>query len=223
MKPYYEQDGVTIYHGDCREILPQLRVYDALVTDPPYGINWAGEPTKWRQRAGHTAENWDELRPDFVKSLLRYGREQIIWGGQFFELPVSRGWLCWMKPDAPPSMGSFELAWTSLDRIAAHIVHSISATNRERNGHPSQKPLNVMKWAIAKLPLSATLVDPFSGSGSTLEAAKCLGVDATGIEIEERYCELSAKRLSQAVLDFTPARPTYQDATVAAAALPEKQ
>lgn len=205
MKPYYQESGVTIYHGDCREVLPGIGVFDALVTDPPYGINWAGEPTKWRRRAGFSAEEWDPSRPDFLNSILHHGRYQIVWGGQFFPLPVSRGWLCWIKPDAPPSMGTFELAWTNLDRIGRHIVHSISATNRERNGHPSQKPRNVMKWAISQLPLVAGIVDPFAGSGTTLEAAKVLGIEAVGIEINEAYCELAAKRLSQGVLELQEA------------------
>lgn len=201
MKPYYEHAGITIYHGDCREILRSLGIFDALVTDPPYGIGWAAEPTKWRRRAGAIAEDWDDERPD-LSALLSHGRYQIIWGGQYFGLPVSRGWLCWLKPDAPPSMGSFELAWTNLDRPGASIIHSISATNPERNGHPSQKPLAVMKWAIARLPLVAHVVDPFAGSGTTLEAAKAQGIDAIGIEIEEKYCEIAAKRLSQEVFAF---------------------
>jgi site-specific DNA-methyltransferase (adenine-specific) len=202
VKPYFEEAGITIWHGDCRQILPALGVFDALVTDPPYGIDWAGEPTKWRRIAGHAAEDWDVGRPDFVRAILAHGRYQIVWGGQYFELPVSRGWLCWIKPDAPPSMSTFELAWTNLDRISAHIVHSISETNPERDGHPSQKPMNVMKWAIARLPMIGTLVDPFAGSGTTLEAAKQMGIDATGIETEERYCEVAANRLRQGVLDF---------------------
>lgn len=201
MKPYYEEAGITICHGDCREVLPDLGVFDALVTDPPYGINWAGEPTKWRRLAGAVAENWDVERPD-VTALLKHGRYQLIWGGHYFGLPVSRGWMCWLKPDAPPSMGSFELAWTNLDRPGQSIIHSISATNPERNGHPSQKPLAVMKWCLSRLPLIAHVVDPFCGSGTTLVAAKSQRVDAIGIEIEEKYCEIAAKRLARGVLDF---------------------
>jgi len=202
MKPYFAEDGITIYHGDCREILPSLGIFDALVTDPPYGIGWASEPTKWRRRAGHVAEAWDDERPGFLREIIEHGRYQIVWGGQYFELPVSRGWLCWIKPDAPPSMGSFELAWTNLDRPCASITHSISATNPERNGHPSQKPMNVMKWALKQLPTFAHLLDPFAGSGTTLQAAKQFGVDAVGVEIEERYCEIAANRLRQGVLDL---------------------
>lgn len=202
MKPYYEHAGITIYHGDCREILPQLGAFDALVTDPPYGISWCARPGKWQRRAGAVAEHWDNEKPDFVHNLLSYGAYCIVWGGNYFPLPISRGWLCWLKPDAPPCMGDVELAWTNLDRTAQAITHSIAATNAERVGHPTQKPLAVMKWAIAQLPMIGTLVDPFSGSGSTLVAAKSIGIDATGIEIEEKYCEIAAKRLSQEVLQF---------------------
>lgn len=203
MKPYYEHAGITIYHGDCREVLPQLECFDAIVTDPPYGISWAAEPTKWRRRRGYSAEGWDDSRPD-VGALLKYGSDQIVWGGQFFSLPVSRCWLCWAKPDAPPSMGGFELAWTSFDRPNRHLNHSISATNPERTGHPSQKPLAVMRWTLGQLRGARSVLDPFIGSGTTLLAAKQFGLSATGIEIEERYCEIAAKRLSQEVFDFHP-------------------
>src|SRR6185437_589156 len=114
------------------------------------------------------------------------------------------GWLCWIKPDAPPSMGTLELAWTNLDKCTRHIVHPIAATNAERNGHPSQKPLAVMRWALAHLPPVRHIVDAFAGSGTTLEAAKLAGIDAIGIEIEEKYCEIAATRLSQEVLDLDP-------------------
>ena len=202
MKPYYEHAGITIYHGDAIDVLPKLSVFDALVTDPPYGIGWAAAPGKWQRRRGAVAEHWDDKAPD-LSEILKRGRYQIIWGGNHFPLPVSRGWLCWLKPDSPPAMGHFELAWTNLDRTTRAITHSISATNGERVGHPTQKPLAVMKWAIGFLPTVSTIIDPFCGSGTTLVAAKAMGINATGIEIEERYCEIAAKRLSQEVFDFT--------------------
>ena len=198
MKPYYDHDGITIYHGDCREILPELEA-NVLVTDPPYGINFAGQPTKWQRRAGHLAVAWDVEAFTDVNLLLGCAEEHVIWGGNYYALPPSRGWLAWIKPDAPPSMGSAEFAWTSLDRNARHLIHSISATNRERVGHPTQKPLTVMRWSLDGL-RDGTILDPFMGSGTTLRAAKDLGRKAIGIEIEERYCEIAAQRLGQEVL-----------------------
>ena len=199
MEPYYEHAGITIYHGDCREILPGLTA-DVVVTDPPYGIGFAGQPTKWQRRAGASPERWDDEAPDLA-AVLAAAPTSCIWGGNYFPLPPSRGWLVWTKPDAPPSMGSVELAWTNRDQNARHISHSISATNAERVGHPTQKPLRVMRWCLEAMP-PGLILDPFMGSGTTLRAAKDLGRKAIGIEIEERYCEIVAKRLAQEVLPF---------------------
>lgn len=199
MKPYYQDAQVTLYHGDCRDFTHLSA--DALVTDPQYGINFAGQPTKWQRLAGARAERWDERPFAELHSLLSLAPVQCVWGGNYYHLEPSRGWLVWIKPDAPPSMGTVELAWTNMDRCAAHIVHSIAATNPERLGHPTQKPLRVMTWCLEKIPGNVVL-DPFCGSGTTLRAAKDLGRKAIGIEIEERYCEIAAKRCAQEVLDF---------------------
>ena len=199
VRPYYERDGIVIYHGDCREVLPTLGPVDLVLTDPPYGIGFAGQPTKWQRRAGQQAEVWDDAVPD-VQWMLVYGKQQCIWGANHFTLPKSRGWLAWIKPDAPPSMGSVDFAWTSLDQPASFITQSIGATNAERCGHPTQKPLRVMRWCLGFFPDAQTILDPFMGSGTTLRAAKDLGRKAIGIEIEERYCEIAVKRLAQEVL-----------------------
>ena len=138
MTPYYEHAGITIYHGDCREILPELSA-DAIVTDPPYGIGFAAQPTTGQRKRGQQPEAWDDVAPD-VSFLLGASRIIAIWGGNYFSLPISRGWLSWYKPDAPPSMGTVEFCWTNRDRCARQIQWSIGATNGERVGHPTQKP-----------------------------------------------------------------------------------
>jgi len=201
--PYYDDgSGIVIYHGDCREILPHLPKVDLVLTDPPYGIGFAAQPTKWQRLAGYHPEGWDDLPFDDPSMLLEAGACHIIWGGNFYALPPSRSWLCWYKPDAPPSMGSFELAWTNLNKNTRQITHSISATNQERVGHPTQKPLAVIAWCLGFAPDAHTILDPFMGSGTTLRAAKDLGRKCIGIELEEKYCEIAAKRLSQEVLSF---------------------
>jgi len=196
--PYYEHAGITIYHGDCRGVLPHVTA-DVLVTDPPYGIGFAGQPTKWQRRAGATAESWDDAVVSEVAEMVGRYSTAIVWGGNYYPLPPTRGWLCWVKPDAPPSMGGFELAWTNRDAVSRFITWSIGATNPERLGHPTQKPLRIMTWTLGFAP-EGVIVDPFAGSGTTLLAAKELGRRAIGIEIEERYCEMAAKRLAQDTL-----------------------
>jgi site-specific DNA-methyltransferase (adenine-specific) len=199
VKPYYEHAGITIYHGDCREVLRELKSADLVVTDPPYGIFLKGG--KWGKKFGNGLD-WDKQPAGNIEQVLEAGVEQIIWGGNYFSLPPSRGWLIWYKPDSVPSAADVELAWTSRDMNSKLITHSIAATNGERVAHPTQKPLAVMKWCIAFFPEAQTILDPFAGSGTTLRAAKDLGRCAIGIEIEEKYCEIAAKRLSQEVFTF---------------------
>lgn len=197
MKPYYQRAGVTLYHADCRDVLPEIVVAGGggvLVTDPPYGIGFAAQPTKWQRRAGAKPVDWDDNVVNDVPRIAAMFAEAVVWGGNYYDLPPSRGWLAWVKPDAPPSMGTFELAWTSRDTIVRHFVWSIGATNAERLGHPTQKPVRVMTWTLGFVG-SGLIVDPFAGSGTTLAAALTLGRDAVGIELDERYCEIAAKRL----------------------------
>lgn len=199
MKPYYSESGITIYHGDCREILPSLPKVDLVLTDPPYGLNRSDPLEKPRGTI-----TWDSSPPSSETLNLVRGmaNQSIVWGGNYYALPPSRGWLIWYKRDAPPSIADAELAWTSLDMNTQLIDHPIAATNAERSGHPTQKPLRVMRWSMSFLPDAQTILDPFMGSGTTLRAAKDLGRKAIGIEIEERYCEIAANRLRQEVLRF---------------------
>ncbi len=195
MKPYYEHAGITIYHGDCRDVLPEIKRADLVLTDPPYGIRDYGG--KW----GHKGElGWDDMTFDTMGLIMDAGANQIIWGGNYYSLPPSRGWLVWFKRDSVPSASSVELAWTSFDMNSRLIDCTIASTNAERVGHPTQKPLAVMQWSLSFTPGGGSVVDPFMGTGTTLVAAKRIGRRAIGIEREERYCELAAKRLSQEVL-----------------------
>jgi len=193
-------EGVTLYLGDCREILPTLGKFDAVVTDPPYGIGFAGQPTKWQRRAGHKAEAWDDNVVADLPRILGYGGKQVVWGGNYYGLEPSRGWLSWFKPDAPPSMGSIELAWTNLDQNSRQINCSISSTNPERVGHPTQKPLAVMMFTLREIGTARTILDPFMGSGTTGVAAAKLGRSFTGIELNETYFDIACRRI-QAALD----------------------
>lgn len=205
MKPYYEQSGVTIYHGDCRDVMDDLceswgeRPFDLLLTDPPYGIRERGG--KWGRKSDL---DWDaEIAADSLATARSLATHHIIWGGNYYALPPSRGWLVWYKRDSVPSAADVELAWTNLDINARLIDHTIAATNSERNGHPTQKPEAVMRWALLQAPRDVrTVLDPFTGSGTTLVEAKRFGKRAVGIEREEKYCEVAARRLQQEVLSL---------------------
>ena len=188
----------TLYLGDCRDILPTLGKVDAVVTDPPYGIGFAAQPTKWQRMAGKTPENWDDVTVDDVVCRLPSLGPAIIWGGNYYSLPPSRGWLSWHKPDAPPSMGHFELAWTNLDRTTRQLSVTIGEMNPHRVGHPTQKPLKLMRWCLEFIPDAKLILDPFMGGGTTGVAAVQIGRDFIGIEREPKYFDIACKRIEDA-------------------------
>jgi len=216
VEPYYhdERAGIAILLGDCREILPGLEA-DAVVTDPPYGIGEARKKHASRDRfpvrRGYGAAAWDDAPPDAELMALVLGAATfaIVFGGNFHRLPPSPCWLVWDKDNGGCDFADCELAWTNLPGAVRRLKHRWAGmvqepgAEREHRQHPTQKPLPVMKWAIQRLPdTTQTILDPFMGSGTTLRAAKDLGRKAIGIEIEERYCEIAAKRLAQEVFDW---------------------
>ena len=192
--------NAELWLGDCREVLCLLPACDLALTDPPYGIGFAAQPTKWQRRDGQQPEDWDNMTPPawLFGLLAEKSTHQIIWGGNYYDLPRSRGWLSWYKPDSPPSMASIELAWTSMDMNAKMLSHSISATNTERVGHPTQKPVRVMEWSLSFAKEAQTVLDPFMGSGTTGVACAALGKRFIGIERERRYFDLSCERIARA-------------------------
>ncbi len=203
MKPYYDHKGITIYHGDCREILPDLPKVDLVLTDPPYGI---GRVMKGGKGTGSWTllaygNEWDKKPIDKERlwNCMLKGNKAIVWGGNYFSLPPSRCWLVWNKTNAVPTMGQCELAWTNQDRPIQCFSGPVGNNNF---GHPTEKPIKLITWSIIESRTNGTILDPFMGSGTTLRAAKDLGRKAIGIEIEEKYCEIAAKRLSQEVLNL---------------------
>jgi len=192
--------NATLYLGDCLEILPTLPKVDAVITDPPYGGGYASNPIHGKY-GNHEPQSWDESTEPLIKARRFFDgvAVQIIWGGNYFELPASRGWLSWFKPDAPPSMAHFELAWTNLDKNARQISQSIAATNGERVGHPTQKPLRVMRESIAYAGNPQTILDPFMGSGTTGVACMNLGRKFIGIEIEPKYFDIACERIQKEI------------------------
>lgn len=189
--------NATLYLGDCRDILPTLGKVDAVVTDPPYGIGYGAKHTKWSAKRGVVLGEWDSEIPD-VSALLDISENIIIWGGERFGLPIRRCWLTWVKPDAAPTFASTEFAWTSWDKPARHFMQSISGMNAERIGHPTQKPLRLMKWCVDFVPDAETILDPFMGSGTTGVAAVQMGRRFIGIEREPKYFDIACKRIEDA-------------------------
>lgn len=195
-------EGVTLYRGDCREILPTLGTIDAVVTDPPYGIadNWTkgGQRHGWQNANRQMAlrNSWDKEPPpvEFFDSLRTQAAELIIWGGNYFHLPPSRCWLVWNKPERNFSLAEAELAWTNKDALVRVFDYRRSDSDRE---HPTQKPVEVMRWSISKTK-GRTIVDPFMGSGTTGVAAVDLGRGFIGIEVEQKYYDIARRRIDEA-------------------------
>lgn len=196
MKPYYEDTkaGIVIYHGDCREILPTLGRFGAVVSDPPYPNN-----------AGHFDEGVDAAR-GVVRSLPHITEEALVFWTEI-EQPCSSmplvGVHIWHRANVNgrPYEPIYHFAVNGEKRrseVYRHAVEFENATGAEYLGHPTQKPVALMRHLLKKT--TGTVCDPFCGVGSTLRAAKDLGRKAIGIEIEERYCEIAAKRLAQEVL-----------------------
>jgi DNA modification methylase len=207
--PYYEDDAVTIYHGDCRDVLPHLGLEtDLLVCDPPYNVGCIYD------------EHNDRMAPDeyetWCREWWRYcqiaTRRQIVFPGHG-NLPMwwrlgdikPSGVGCWYKPGNPASGGVFQhCEWEPylLFGRARGLPDVIRATVNRQAGvgdHPCPKPLKLYKAILAKSK-AESVIDPFMGSGTTLRAAKDLGLPAIGIEISERYCEIAVRRLAQEVL-----------------------
>ncbi len=199
MKPYYEEKGITIYCGDCREVLPELGIYDLLLTDPPYGIgNWKAGCADSILTEAEAAEiqKWD-IKPSMetLNLCLRSSCKAIIWGGNYFALGPARTLLIWDKQKPGMQFADAEIAWTNLEGLTR-----IWAGRMNGKQHPTEKPVALMKWCIAKVPWVKGVLDPFMGNGSSLVAAKAMGLRGIGIEKNEKWCELTRKRLKQETL-----------------------
>lgn len=211
MKPYYQDEAVTIYHGDCREILPNVEA-DVLVTDPPYGMSYVSNKSLRGPSRPIGGDETTELR-DWLLEFWG-NRPALIFGTWKVDRPEARMMLVWDKGDVP-GMGDLKLPWgpsheeiyvrgdgfTGKRRGGVIRVDGYSAGDPRRMGHPTPKPVALMTELLSRCP-EGTILDPFTGSGTTLRAAKDLGRKAIGIELEEHYCEIAAQRCAQDVLDL---------------------
>lgn len=220
-EPYYQDEHVTLYHGDCREIDAWLSA-DVLVTDPPYGINLATNYATRKRTALAGCNDWGDRivgdsDPFDPSRLLAAGLPTVMFGANHYadKLPASPTWFVWDKLDGLTSkrevgfndQADVEMAWSNLggpariyrQRWMGAMKSGEDAATRRR--HPTEKPIELLCWIVGQCPPGA-IADPFAGSGTTLVAAKRLGRKAIGVEVDEAHCETTAKRLSQGVLDF---------------------
>ncbi len=202
----------TLYLGDCMEIMPTLGKFDAVVTDPPYGIGYdvAAAKVSGYQGGGMKAKkgeygftDWDSATPDqsVIDALISIADVKIIFGGNYFSLPPTKCWLVWDK-QTNGGFADCELAWTSLDKPVRRLVHMWNGMLRkggeERHGHPTQKPIGVMEWCQTHIPAANTILDPFMGSGTTGVASVKAGRSFVGIEQHEPYFEIACERIRKA-------------------------
>jgi DNA modification methylase len=219
LAPYYSHAGIAIYHGDCREVLPTLadESIDLVLTDPPYGISHPCDYADRGRAVLAQAKNYPQVHGDDEpfdpRWLLELGKAHILFGANYFAnlLPPIPGWLVWdkLRPDEL-DQATCELAWTDCVkgvRRFRYLWHGMLRDGDDELRHPTQKPVALMQWCMGLRWTKdfQNILDPFCGSGTTLVAAKLLGRKAIGCEIEERYCEIAAKRLSQEVFDFQEA------------------
>lgn len=211
MKPYYQEKNITIIHGDNREVLPELGIYDLCLTDPPYGVelDYASyNDTHENLKKIIISETFPMVRRSAVVTLLTPGTKNL------FDYPRPDWVIAWFSPQAD-SLGPWGFCeWQPVLCYGADpylreamggrgdsIRLSTQGTQKDIQ-HPCPKPVNVWKWLLKRGASrdTDTVLDPFMGSGTTLVVAKELGHKALGIELEEKYCEIAANRLRQGQL-----------------------
>ena len=211
--------NATLHHGDCRDVLPTLGKFDAVITDPPFGLGSKMQGGTWGAKEGSKEMLvWDAEAPslDLLMEVATLGRSCVMWGGNYFGLPPSRGWLVWDKGNAVPTMADVELAWTNLDRPAKRFRGMVG---RVEFGHPTQKPIALMSWtldAVAHCHPVDSVLDPFMGSGTTGVACIQSGRAFIGIERERKYFDIACERIERAHAQgqlFAPeiAKPEQQE------------
>ena len=213
----------TLYHGDCRDILPTLPKVDLVLTDPPYGIGESSRKnaTRWKPfgsridskntRGTYVAPtdygiySWDTAPPDpeLLEMVLNAGVCCCLWGGNYFGLPAASKWLVWDKINSG-DFADCELAWTNFGgavRIFRHMWNGMLRASERQSPreHPTQKPIALMEWCLNLSPKNTlTVADPFMGSGTTGVACANMGKTFYGIERERKYFDIACERIENA-------------------------
>lgn len=212
--PYRRKEVIgdcTLYLGDCVNIMPTLARADAVVTDPPYGISQdrgmggGGTGLVGKRRSRTYDGGWDKSRPskECFAAIIAAADLHVVWGGNYFAdlLPPSQKWLWWDKLMTMPSYSDGEMAWTSLPGTSTkkfvYNGNGLLAKEKDRQ-HPTQKPVEVMRWCLGFVPEAKIVLDPFMGSGTTGVACVRGGRAFIGIEIDEGYFEIACERIRKA-------------------------
>ena len=221
----------TLILGDCMEVLPTLGRFDAVITDPPYGIfkKTGGDGKMFGKETIYSVDDkaagWDS-RPSkqMLDLVIASGEKWVIWGGNYFasDLGDCKGPLLWNKLTGNNSYADGELAWSNVTGTLRILNHQWCGAFKdsergERAVHPTQKPIEVMKWCIDFVPKAKTILDPFMGSGTTGVAAIQLGRKFTGIEREPKYFDIACQRIEQAYAQgvlFEPEQPKQVQTTL---------
>lgn len=191
--------------GDCREILPTLGRVDAVVTDPPYGIDYGkaggfSTASGWKDWRGKA--EWDVERPsrEIFDAMLARSKHQIIWGGNYFTdyLPPTMQWLVWDKGQRNFTLADCEFAWSSQHKAARIFTYARGKAAQDGKEHPTQKPIALMSWCLTHVPDAKLILDPFMGSGTTGVACVKAGRKFIGIEIDPDYFEIACERIRNA-------------------------
>ena len=210
----------TLYLGDCLEVMPTLGRFDAVVTDPPYGLgdwNNRGSNAK-RPFDSDQTQKWDILIDGkHINAILGAAKHKIIWGGNYLldYLPRTKQMLVWNKLIRGMHFNDCEIAWCSQFKEACRVF-DYSPASAEKKQHPTQKPVALMLWCLGFLPDAETILDPFMGSGTTGVACVKLGRKFTGIELDPDYFDIACRRIEEAYRQpdmFVPApkKPEQMD------------
>ena len=200
-----------LYCGDCRDVLPTMGHVDALVTDPPYGIGEAAGKNKSRSHLAKSTDYgndaWDDkpIAGDLIQALRDATSTQIIFGGNYYDLPPTSCWLVWDKDNGNADFADCELAWTNMKCAVRRIKWRWNGflqedmKRKEKRVHPTQKPVPVMRWCIERIKANPqAILDPFMGSGTTGVACVQLGRKFIGIEKERKYFDIACRRIQEA-------------------------
>lgn len=190
----------VVYNQDCLEAMREMadNQFDLAIVDPPYGLNIAKENPRVSGRWNYIPKQWDSATPsmDYFLELSRVSVNQIIWGGNYFELGTCRGYVIWDKSQPVENFADSEFAWTSFDRVAKTFRYPIIRQNfGEGKIHPTQKPTDLYTWLLTNYAKPGdTILDTHLGSQSSRIAAWDLGFDFTGFELDEDYFKAGCER-----------------------------